>query len=103
MGRCWSRLRRVSRGTRPLRGGARRMVSCLESTPSSILRGGAMIGSGNTFADYGARGFLTELLPLIPPGATLSPSSDLSADKLGKVPGKRRPDGWVGFAKWAQH
>jgi len=50
-----------------------------------------------------AAGFGRELMPIIPVGATLSPASNVKAELLGKVPGMRRDDGWVGFGgKWAE-
>jgi hypothetical protein len=45
-----------------------------------------------------------QLLPIIPPGATLSDVSRVQPDQCGKIPGKRQPDGtWTGFAKWPKH
>lgn len=59
-----------------------------------------------TFHDYADAGFLSELLPIIPPDATIHPQSpafaNLSANK-GKVPGKLHPGGWFGFSGWTDH
>lgn len=40
---------------------------------------------------------LHDLHPIIPPGATLSPNSAISPDKLGKIPGFLGQQGWYGF------
>lgn len=49
-----------------------------------------------------ARGF-THLLPIIPPKANLAPSSNVPSSALGKVPGRKAPNGlWAGFA-WASY
>jgi hypothetical protein len=40
---------------------------------------------------------LGETIPVIPPGASLSPKSKLDPRQLGKVPGTLKPDGWIGF------
>lgn len=56
----------------------------------------------NIFETLRAAGF-RHLLPIIPPGATVSSySKSLQGreDMLGKVPGKRVSDGWVGLADW---
>lgn len=58
------------------------------------------------FKDYAAAGFLTELLPILPPGVEVSPASahrDNLEKSRGKVPGKRTNAGWVGFSDWAAH
>lgn len=40
----------------------------------------------------------TDLIPVIPPGATLAPSSKIAPSSIGKIPGKRLPNGlWVGI------
>jgi P4 family phage/plasmid primase-like protien len=54
------------------------------------------------FPDYSGSKFVPYLLPIIPRDATLSPASKLTPDKLGKIPGWRRDDGWAGFA-WQKH
>lgn len=43
-----------------------------------------------------------DLLPIIPPGAPISADAgpNITADKLGKIPGLRLPDGWIGFKGW---
>jgi len=41
---------------------------------------------------------LTDLVSIIPPGATLNSRSRIKPDKLGKLPGRLLPDGsWVGY------
>ena len=41
------------------------------------------------------------ILPIIPASATLHADSKIEAVQLGKIPGKRRPDGtWTGFYAW---
>jgi hypothetical protein len=53
-----------------------------------------------TFQPYADAGFTAELLPILPPDAILHPGSPGLADNRGKVPGKRRRAGWVGFHGW---
>lgn len=56
------------------------------------------------FADYLESGYGVHILPVVPPGAPISPlSTTLKADKLGKTPGKWTPDGYVGFRAWPEH
>lgn len=48
----------------------------------------------------------TDLIPVAPPGVTISPRSKLLPTQLGKVPGRRNKDGmWAGYAGWlkSQH
>lgn len=51
-------------------------------------------------APLGERLFLagyTDVIPLIPPGATLAPTSKIVPSQLGKIPGRRTENGlWVG-------
>lgn len=57
-----------------------------------------------TFADFASLGY--RLIPVIPPGAPVSPLSNLAKRKgeLGKIPGIMRPDGrWMGFKDWQNH
>ena len=37
------------------------------------------------------------IVPVIPPGATLSPHSRVSPSQVGKIPGRWTKEGWVGF------
>jgi len=56
------------------------------------------------FSELRSKGYGTELLPIIPPGAAVSAFSRAPAEiasGAGKVPGRRAADGWVGFADWA--
>ncbi len=75
--------------------------------PDSMPFSDADLGLGTTAAEEFRRlaglGFLTGLLPIIPPDAMLSPRSGVTPDKLGKIPGKLRADGWVGFAEWTPY
>lgn len=41
-----------------------------------------------------------DLVPVAPPGSTIAPGSSLRVDQLGKIPSKKGPNGWVGFAGW---
>jgi hypothetical protein len=50
------------------------------------------------FAAWFSAGFTTELLPIIPPGAPISPRSKVKEG--GKTPGVKADDGWVGLPKW---
>ncbi len=45
----------------------------------------------------------TDLIPVIPPGATISAKSKIGPSQLGKVPGKKGQQGWFGFRGWQQH
>jgi RecA-family ATPase len=56
----------------------------------------------NYFDALWLRGF-KHILPIIPPGSTLSSSSLVTPAKLGKIPGKKKPDGWIGFVGWQNH
>lgn len=43
-------------------------------------------------------GFGSELIPVIPPGAAMAPSSKIAPGSIGKIPGRRLDNGlWVGF------
>jgi hypothetical protein len=56
------------------------------------------------FRDYVGTDFVPYLLPIIPHGAPLSPKTkQLTPEKIGKIPGRRLPDGWVGFPNWQTH
>ena len=48
------------------------------------------------------RGFTEDLLLVIPPGAPLSPYSNLTTAHCGKTPGLPTPDGWVGHRGWTR-
>lgn len=46
---------------------------------------------------------VTDLIPVIPPGAQLTPSSKIPQNALGKIPGRRHASGlWSGF-QWRTH
>lgn len=45
----------------------------------------------------------TELVSVIPPGGVLAESSRIKPAMLGKVPGKKTPDGWVGYKFTQEH
>ena len=56
------------------------------------------------FAPWVEGGFTEHLLPVIPPGAQISASSKTLSNKSGgKIPGKLRHDGWVGFKRFQEH
>jgi hypothetical protein len=56
-----------------------------------------------TFSKYIGTPFEPDLRPGIPPGAKLSPRSDIEPAKVGKIPGIRKPDGhWIGLYKELQ-
>jgi hypothetical protein len=55
------------------------------------------------FDRYAEKGYMKDLLPVIPPDAKLSHASKIDKKQLGKIPGKNLHDGWVGFSGWAQH
>src|SRR5271166_860965 len=53
------------------------------------------------FRDYVGTEFAQYLLPIIPHGAPLSSKTkQLTPEKIGKIPGRRLDDGWVGFPNW---
>lgn len=59
---------------------------------------------GNDFAKWADAGFMPDLLPLIPLGVKLAPTSDVKPEMVGKIPGKRKPDGtWIGFGGFTKH
>jgi hypothetical protein len=47
--------------------------------------------------EWAARGFGPSLLPVIPPGAAISPNSSVPPDQCGKIPGTEGPYGWRSF------
>src|SRR5271166_5986108 len=56
------------------------------------------------FRDYVGTELVPYLLPIIPYGAPLSSKTkQLTPEKLGKIPGQRLPDGWIGFRNWQDH
>ena len=56
-----------------------------------------------SFRRWHRAGFTDPIVPIIPVGATLSPASKIPPENVGKVPGIKRENGWVGFADWTQH
>jgi|SRR5882672_1313733 len=56
----------------------------------------------NRFMKWADLGHTSDLLPIIPPGAPISIDAgpNITADKLGKIPGLRLADGWIGFKGW---
>src|ERR1035437_2703550 len=73
------------------------------------IQGLSQYGNGcrtENYVDVTARSFpeslfangFTDLVSVIPPGAKLTPSSKIPQAQVGKVPGKRLPNGlWVGY------
>jgi hypothetical protein len=57
------------------------------------------------FARLAGAGFLPDLLPIIPPDATLAEGTTVSDSDRGKVPGKfkAREKAWIGFKGWGSH
>lgn len=53
-----------------------------------------------SFREYAAAGYGPHLLPIVPPGATISPASKLDGTKLGKAPARWTPSGYVGLGGW---
>lgn len=56
-----------------------------------------------TFEAYAQAGFATELLPILPHNAEIHPDSpafDSLTSNRGKVPGRKRRGGWMGFPDW---
>jgi hypothetical protein len=56
-----------------------------------------------TFHDYAAAGFRDDLLPILPVDAGVHPNSLHLMTSRGKVPGRKRPEGWAGFKYWTRH
>ena len=56
----------------------------------------------DVFTALWAKGY-RDILPIIPIDAVLSPSSTITPDRLGKIPGKLTPNGWVGFGQWSEY
>jgi hypothetical protein len=56
-----------------------------------------------SFRGYYNAGFIKPIVPIIPVGATLSPDSKIPPENIGKVPGIKRANGWVGLADWTEH
>jgi hypothetical protein len=50
-----------------------------------------------TFIDY-VHTYGANLVPVIPAGASLAPQSSIEPESVGKVPGVRLEDGWVGIS-----
>lgn len=58
----------------------------------------------NIFDQGKEMGLTTELLPIIPTSATISPKSGLSPSNVGKSPGVPNKSGqWTGFIGWSDH
>lgn len=58
------------------------------------------------FAEYASAGFGPDLLPIMPPDALIKPDSVRSnalEAKRGKIPGRKRFGGWVGFHAWTAY
>ena len=56
----------------------------------------------NAFVEYAEVGFLGEVIPILPPGAKLTPNSEIDPSQLGKIPGSYslRHDAWCGLTYW---
>lgn len=57
----------------------------------------------NAFRMYAAHGFGYEILPVIPPGAKLSPGSNVDPSQRAKIPGVYNPrtGTWHGMREWS--
>ncbi len=68
-----------------------------------VYRTGTNKTNKTGFPRWHCAGFTSELLPIVPPGAPISPKSETLTPKiLGKTPGLRRESGWVGLGgKWS--
>jgi hypothetical protein len=55
-----------------------------------------------SFHDYKDSPFCSFVLPIVPTDAKLSPYSKLDQDDLGKIPGYKSGNGWVGFRGWSK-
>ena len=79
-------------------------VSNSSSLPEEV-EGISKLPPTNQFTAYARAGFLADLLPILPHDAAINPESDsfdsLTANK-GKVPGKKRRNGWMGYGDWTE-
>lgn len=57
----------------------------------------------SNFYLYAGAGFRDDLLPIIPYDGPVHLDSSRLIDSRGKVPGRRRDGGWVGFANWPSY
>jgi len=55
------------------------------------------------FLDYKNSPFVHYLLPIIPREVPLSDKSGLTPERIGKIPGRWTPGGWVGFGDFTKH
>src|SRR5205814_2306857 len=55
------------------------------------------------FKHYKNSPLLPWLIPIIPKGAQLSPTSSLTPERIGKIPGCWTEQGWVGFGGFTKH
>lgn len=56
----------------------------------------------NIFSTLRSLGY-PNLVPIIPADATLSEQTKVRQSDCGKVPGRKTPHGWTGFAKWTEY
>jgi hypothetical protein len=64
-----------------------------------------MTNPPSDFLKFVGTPFERHILPIIPVGARLTADSSLTADQLGKIPGKYFPlvGKWAGFCAWQKH
>src|SRR5208282_1291939 len=87
-----------------------RVPAAIESAGAAVRladQGGLIMDANQhhgTFSKWAKPEFLPNLIPIIPPGATLSANAKVDPAMLGKVPGEYRGDGqWCGFRGFTQH
>lgn len=81
------------------------MTEICKSEAKDTAYSGTVNPLTHDFVGMNAAGF-RDLLPIIPPDATISSYSHTLHGRdgvLGKLPGKRVSDGWVGFAGWEDY
>lgn len=86
--------------------GGKGTVMLISSHATSSDEGNISLRPCDAFLNYAAAGFEADLLPIMPPNAVIKPDSSrfeaLSA-KRGKIPGRKRSGGWVGFHAWREY
>src|SRR5436189_6461819 len=55
------------------------------------------------FKDYDKSLLMPDILPIIPKDGKLSPRSELTPERMGKIPAPRTHDGWLAFLRWTRH
>lgn len=76
-------------------------VLCLDGATMSLDQYFELVNLSD-FTRWIDNGFTTDLLPVMPPGADISPFSRVDEKQLGKMPGLYDGDGWVPYLKWTE-